>query len=359
MKFWESEYSFELSDVPAQVADLADELQVVMQGNGSYPKLLRIGKDLSDGDHYCRYQVDVEIAPGLMLQTEYGLQEALDDGSEKEEEDVERVTAAVSEGLVAALHRKNELVDAVHDARIRARRVVGTWNADGVPTRLIDVHLAPYDHWRGCPEPYLHVLVEALSDNLQPSPLMIHIDDPEQLEARMATERECVAAGYGSRARLARLGASGTVSRLAINAMGHFGDVAETLRRFDAEWRFWLRDDTALIMSRGHVSAGSGDPHAKIDWWDTHLNIPSLQVPATILTAAIGRPVATLVEHPFLTDDLVITEAVCTIEEGMPMVTIHFTNPTFLFCAKTGRWWEAADAEDDASAKTRSQIEAT
>ena len=344
MRFWNGEDRFELGDVPAEVADIAAELRDVMQGAETHPRILRIGaSEPGDFDH-CRFQVDLEIAPGLMLPTEYGLQEELDDGTEDADDDVAMVTAAVCEGLVASLRRKSELVDAAHDARLRARRVVGTWNAEGLPTRLIDVHLAPYDHWRGCAQPCLYVVVEALSDNLQPSPFMIHVDEPQKVEARMAEERPSVAAGYGDRERLALLGASGTVSRLALNAMNHFGDVAKMLRRFDGEWRFWLPDDTAITMGHGHVSAGSGDPNARIDWWDTHLNVSSLHVPATVLTAAIGRPVSALVEHPFLTDDLIVTEAVCTVEEGMPMVTIHFSNPTLLFCAKTGRWWETPSA---------------
>lgn len=348
MKFWNSDMGFSGKNVPAAVTDIAGSLRDVLLEDGGFPRLLRIG--LGDGSaEPCRYFVEVELAPGLVLPVEHGLEEDVDAGLEDEAEDVVNTVMAVCEDLVEVLPQVLELKELVHTARFEARRIVSEWNAQGVPTRLIDVQLAPLDHWQSRSQPSLSVLVEELDGCLQPAALPISVEEPQLIGEAMSEWRGRVARGYAQRAQFARKGASGTVTRLALNAMGHFGDVSEALRRFSSEWRFWLPDDTALLMTFGNVQAGSGDPAAKFDWWDKHVNVWALFTPLEELLTYVGQPVTALLDHEFLTDDMIVTGASISFQGDRPIVTINFTNPTLLFCSTTGRVWADGESAEESA----------
>ena len=342
MKFWNSDTDFTDSDVPERIAAIAYELGETLRGDGPCPRLLRIGQ-ADDREYTSRYLVEVELAPGLVLPTEYGSDEGLLDGSESEDDDVEEIVDLVRHAIGETLPRTGELSALVHDARIQARRVIGGWNASGLPTRLMGVALAPLDHWEDRLVPTLHIVVEELDGALLPDELTITVAAPDRIAEALAEWHGRIARGYDQRTRLARLDASGTVSRLALNALERFGPVDEALRRFAREWRFWLPDDTAIVMMNGHVGMGTGDPHSRRQWMDGRLEVSGLHIRADELRAAIGKPLSSLIHDAVLTDDVTVTGARSWFEDGVPRVAIEFDNPKLLFCSTTGRIWRDGD----------------
>ena len=53
--------------------------------------------------------------------------------------------------------------------------------------------------------------------------------------------------------------------RTTMRSFGQFGATAETLRRFTKQRRFWLPDDTCILMTVGEVDAGNGIGGAEFD----------------------------------------------------------------------------------------------
>ena len=82
-----------------------------------------------------QHEVVVELAPGVTLPVECGLVESvLEHGDEPcTAEDIVEWTM---EGVQACMPRIDILSDALHDARRRARNLIGSWARDGIQSRL-------------------------------------------------------------------------------------------------------------------------------------------------------------------------------------------------------------------------------
>lgn len=348
MKLWTSASVLQDQTAPAEVrmiAAMVHEALYELEADG-FPRLASIAHHDHDDDHM-RYHVLVELAPGIKLPTEYGMPDQLQAGYEKVEEDVDVVFALVMEGVDACLPILPTIASALHEQRVQVREIISGWARDGIHARLAEVRLAPYDHWRGEKQPATTVMLEGLGEQLRTEIFEVPVPSPVQLEAAFEECRLDIEAYQAMWLEVSALGATGRIDRLALNAIAHHGDTAETLRRFGSEWRFWLPDSTALIFRHGRVSAGTGDPDYAIDWGRNMITIWGRSVPETVLTAAIGKPVTAIVDHPFLTDDITVLEATSSVEDGRSFVSVSIAVPQFLFCSDSGKVWEEAPAADD------------
>lgn len=166
MKYW-SRKKIVSGSAPKSITRIGLELIAAIEtGDAEWPKLLRIGRHDSDEDLH-RHEVDVELAPGLTLPTEYGLTEEIGSDFDDTSYDEAGVFDWTLEGVEACVSNLSYLADEVHEARRRARATVAAWRNTGLPARVVDVHLAPYDHWRGSVQPLTRVLLETLDDKLQ------------------------------------------------------------------------------------------------------------------------------------------------------------------------------------------------
>lgn len=346
MKHWTLEEIAAGTELPSDVLDIVSTVLENFGRHGAYaPRLVHVGQHDDDEDYH-RLEALVELAPGMLLPVEHGLVESLLEGWEQEGgEDQADFLHLIVEGVEACMPMLPKLADILHDARVAARRVVAAWNADGIPTRLIDVRLAPYDHWCGSTEPKLLVLIENLNNLMEPEPLEVHVDTPAKLEGEMVAWREDVAAAYARRTDLAAKGATGTIDQVAINALAHFGELGHGIRRLATEWRYWLPDDTAIIMINGHAHAGIGGLDGHVQWNGAYVSVGSTFIPADQLRQAIGRPLSELLEHDFLSDDIIVLEATCSITDGQPALTIKVDMPQRLFCSVSGRVWDDVQIE--------------
>jgi len=169
MKFWAAEEAINYVQMPSEVAGLVDvTLEIISIMGGERTRLLRIGQN-DGGREDERFQVDLELAPGVVLPTTLGFIEGIGNGCDDSGKDEDSLSHLLEEGLATCLPILDELADALHDARLRARQVLAEWNAAGIPTRLMDVRLAQYDYWRGIREPALLVTVETLMTLYSPS----------------------------------------------------------------------------------------------------------------------------------------------------------------------------------------------
>ena len=346
MRHWSGQSALADEGVPGPVRDATTALNAAFAliARDSHPRLLSIGAYVNGDDEIHQHEVLVELAPGVTLPVECGLVESVLEYVDAPctAEDVVEWTM---EGVEACMPMLDVLSDALHEVRVRARRVIGSWTRDGIQSRLVEARLAPYDAWRGSADPAITLLVEGLNERLQPATGEIQLGNASMLEDGLHEFRNELALQLAVRAELASHGASGTIDQLALNAIAHHGDVAATLRRFGAEWRFWLPDATALIIRDGEVIAGSGDVNPGLHLGRGTVTVTGVQVPETALVAATGRPATDIIDHPFLSTDMTVVEASSSMVDRTPAVTFRLDVPRWYFCAATGRIWRA-DAGD-------------
>jgi len=339
MKNWTAVEILSDDEAPMELRLAAAGIVTAFDDDG-YPYLASISC-LDDEDDEVRYRAVVELASGMTIATEYGLPEDAEYGGIDPEEDTELLRSWVVQGASICMRILPQLADELHDQLLRTRRIIAAWARDGIHARLVGVELAPFDYWVGSTTPATSIKIEGPTERFPSEVIEISVETPDQLESQLAECREDVEAANATWLELAELGATGRIDRLALNAIAHHGDTATTLRRFNTEWRFWLPDDTAMIMRYGRVTAGTGDPHSTVDWRRDSVVISRLHVPATTLVAGIGKPVTALIDHPFLTDDIIVTDAKSFIEDGVQYVSVDLDVPQFIFCSTSGRVWEA------------------
>ena len=339
MKHWTAEDVLRDPSSPDIVQDAAQALVTRFDeiGDGGYPRLVSISHTDNDDDVH-EYEVVAELAPGLLLPAACGYLESVREGWD-EPEDVDDIVQWVVEGVEACMPMISRLSDQLHEVRMRARRIIAGWPSLRVQSRLVEARLAPYDAWRGSAEPGLVLFVEGSDERLRRSVVEFEIEDASALDDSLDKFRDELARQLASRERLARLGASAEIGQLALNAIAYSGDVEGTLRRFDREERFLLPDATSLEICDGEVIAGNGDPSSKVLLGRAEISFVGKYLPDVLLVAATGRPVTDNAEHPFLTSDMTVIEAICSIEKKVSIVTFRLDMPQWLFCTATGRTW--------------------
>lgn len=302
----------------------------------SPPQLLSFEVVEEDEEGRWSYDMDLEVAHGVVLRAEGEYQDG-DHGPATRAS----VVADAMEGLEVVRRDLERYAQILHEARLAARKVLARWHDAGTPTRLIDVRLDTYDRWRGSIIPHLQVIIEALDERLRPAIEKVNILHPSMLVPILDVEQEAVRNGLRKRRSMMAEGADGMVDQLVINAMAHHGDVAAHLRLLGKHAIYWLADATCIAARNGHVTAGTGDPNADVQWMENGVSVRRTSIPETQLMAAVGRPVQTLMEHPFLSPDMIIEHASCEDDdEGESMLSITFSQRTHWFCMSSGRFWD-------------------
>lgn len=84
----------------------------------------------------------------------------------------------------------------------------------------------------------LSVLIEGLDERLELEVAACDASADRDLEQILAEFRDGQIHLVERRDGFMRQGATGAISKVALNAIDRFGDTAETLHRFAREWRF-------------------------------------------------------------------------------------------------------------------------
>lgn len=345
MKYWTAEEIADGATFPDEMVSILSGVLYAIEEHGEpTAKLIRLGRTDAHDD-YNRFEVDIELAPGVVLPTAYGTLEGLSQGWEDEADDLDGVVGDFVEGLTACHELLEQLADTLHDLRRRARSAIAAWQRAGLPAKLVDVRLAPYDAWRRSTVPVTQVLFESLDERLERFVEEVRVETPAEMEKALADRRLALEQRNTARIGFGEQGASGTIDQLALNAIAHFDDLAANVRQFASEWRFWLPDESVLILSDGHATLGTGANDARITWWRDTVIVTSLTASQEQLEAAVGQPVSTLLDHDYLTPDIVVTEARWVVEDDREFVLIAFDQPRRLFCSTTGRVWDNVTTE--------------
>lgn len=356
MLYWTRDEIMAGAELPDELEELVGAVaECIRDGGKPFPRIARVGaREERDELKEFVYEIDVELAPGLILPSYCGHVELIEMGFDVHH--VEAFLDTVMEGIPICLAEPTRLSDLAHDLRMRARRAVAAQNAAGLSTRLIDVTLAPYDHWRGQAEPVFLLHLEGLGPGLVPTRWDLSIENVDELDEDLDRWRAHFAKRSNARTELLSLGASGRISQLALNAIAHHGDVAGSLQRFASETRFWLPDKTALLFQDGSVAAANGDLSGNFQWNTDGFAVSGEFISAGILAAAVGGPVTDLMDHPFLSADMVVTAATNVSVNGEPVLKIVLDMPKRLFCTASGRVWDEPVAKAPADPMSSDRV---
>lgn len=305
---------------------------------------IRIGAGLRDEYDY---EVEVELAPGATLAVRYQLVD--EDGRDPDSLDDSsgavawHVAKSVEEFMACGAA---SLAGQIHGLRLGVRRILAGWWAEGTHVTLVDIRFVRTDHVGRDDAMTVEVRLQDLNDRLRPAIVALQAKRPEHLEGTIAAWRPGISARFAARAELALQGADGWVDQLVVNAIALQGDDVGTVLRMIASGQpYGLSQELTVFMYDGHVQCHGRDAaHPDFSWNRSSVTIYGESPPDTVLVALNGRPISCLVEHPVLSDDMIITHASAISEFGVHSVTADFEQPRLLFCSASGRVWDPAAA---------------
>lgn len=319
---------------------ILDEVETKLLALGEpYPtvKSIRIGAGLPDLHDF---ETEVELAPGAVAA--FGYQSVDEEG--RNPDALENEGGAVAWQIVDAakdLHGlgAGALADLLHDVRVRTRRLLARWWADGVQATLLDARLVATEFWYVADGPIIELLLVVFDDRLLPTVHAVEIERPEDLEAELFARLPKFATGFAAPAALYREGADYMVDQLVLNCIARHCDVAKALRGIvSGEW-YALSEDLSIYMTDGHLMCHGRSADGVLSWNRNSITMHGRLISDAMAVALHGRPISALVEHPVLTDDMTITEVVSGTEFGVSSVRAEFIQPVLPFCGASGRTW--------------------
>lgn len=338
MQYWTRDEIMAGAELPQILQELVGcAVEAFEERDRLYPRFLRAGANNPENEEHL-YELEIELTSGMILPAYCGNAYLEEIGWD--DNDVETLLETVMEGVNACLPRCKQLGDVLHEARMRTRRFIAAQNQPGPPMRLVDVTLAPYDSWRGRTDPALLIHLESLGEGLTPARFEIPVEDAENLESELESWQGDFRRRFVALRDVLGHGASGRVSQLALNAIAHHGDVVETLRRFTSESLFWLPDSTAIHFHGGCVIAGNGNLEKAFQWRRDGFRVAEETIAPISLSAAVGKPVTDVIQHPFFSSDMIVTAVETTVLNDCTFLSIGLDIPIRLFCASSGRIWD-------------------
>lgn len=323
--------------VPQVFKELAREVASDLASVGTtFPRLR--GMALADrllGEVHC--ELLVEIAAGVTLPIVCNVVEPTFERADVW--DAATILLLFEKQRRALVQQMDSLSEQLHDLRTSVRRICARWRAGGLPCQLSDVRLAPVQLWAGPREPAFLVIIEDLDDALHTTFVQLRLDAGERPDASLDRHRLQLIEKVARRIALDRLGASGWISQLALNAIAQSGTDPTVLRHFEMDRSIRLPNSVALNFRRGEVDVDTlfdpGQPRWRVDGF--HLD--EHELPEATLAASIGSPVTEVIDHPFLSDQMIVTAAEAQDEGGLQTIRFRLSMPQWLFCSGSGRIW--------------------
>lgn len=347
MSIWRREYGREsASDLALEILDDIQKNLIGFSDPRPIVWSIRIGAGLHD---LYDFEVEIEFAPGAILAVRY---QSVDDECRDHdalEDEAGSVVYHVGKGLKDfASFGFAALADVLHDLRVRTRQALARYWADGIYETLGDIRIVYTEYWSPRDGVPFEMRVRCLDDKLRPTIGTLEITDPDSLEAELASSRQALR--FARKAELARQGADGWVDQLVLNAAAQYGDVAKILRGELSKAPLWLSQALTIWTTDGHVRCHGWDAsNPNFRWNRNSIEILGRSAPDTVLTAMRGRPITQLIEHPVLSDDMIISRAYSKFEFDIHSIRAEFEQPRRLFCGASGRVWDPDPAMRDRS----------
>jgi len=288
--------------------------------------------------------VEIELCPGLILSVRF-------QWNDIHGRDPDNLSSGWDIGLLAGkgvkCHRAlgiDALANDFHALRMRVRKALAAYARKGVYAALGEI-VIPWTQysWPSDPCP-IEVTLSSLDGSFSPSNEVLSLQGPDDLDKQLADWFERQTARFATSTSLMAQGADETIDLLAVNAIAQFGNTPEVRQGINPRGVSTLSLTLATFVVDGHLHCRGWDKaNPDFRWNGNMVTIENVDVPATILTAVVGRPITALIAHPVLSDRMIITDAASKNDHGVPRIEIEFDQPKLLYCSLSGRAWEPAE----------------
>lgn len=326
-----------LDDMPPRTLEVFADIDVALDAVPGEPLIIRSMSIETGSSRPFDCAVEVELAPGAILLVTYA---SVDVQAGSSVYASRRDVARHVSGVVTDVCRRGreDVADMLHDLRVRLRRTLAEWTAEGAPASLHDVRLIRSEDSDPADPFETQVRLEVVDDALRPALESIFAGHPKQIDAELRHAEARLKRLFAIRSALARRGATGSVDRLVLNALAmEARDVPAALRRASRTTSVTKHGDTELFIEEGRMRCrGRG---GGLTWDRGRIRLKGLVVPGPVRVAAVGRPVTDLIEHPVLSGDMVVTEVVVCEDDFDKFTDVGFDQEVSLYDGVTGRSW--------------------
>ena len=303
------------------------------------PRILLI--DSFDFDDHFTYSIEIELPGGVIMEigsvcviSPMRIPETLTKAADQAAE-------LVSEFVGYCAHLGfEELTNKIDDARSRLSKIFQQWSNDGdAHIDLVDLRMrAEVYTQHSCVTP-VQITISCLGESLFPEKMATLARDPDaavtegiKLHGEMKTRTE-------TKARLESHGADGFIDLIAMNSLLVGGSVKARPEDYLPKLREPdLHPDFKVKCGRLYLEAT--DCHdSRIKWHDGYFNLYDQDIPSTYCDSLPGKPITALIEHPFLTSEIII-KSISKMYDGKDYHRIEFEQPCLFYSRETGRFWK-------------------
>jgi len=305
----------------------------------SCPQILTIDSFDSDVSFEC--VIEIQLPGGVVI--EFGSRSSFRETSppetlvEASDEAVEIVSDLVDH---CAWFGFKKLTDTFDDTRSGINKLVKQWSKDGdAHIDLVDLRIITEPYWQHSSNTPVQITISCLSEALFPEEMHVEAYGPEDAVAEVMKLHAEMKTRTQAKVRLERHGADGFIDLVAMNSLLVGGsvkarpeDYLPTLREPD------LHPDYKVTCGRLYLEA-TDSSDARLKWHDGYFDIYDLEIPSTLCASLPGKAITALIEHPFLTSEIII-KGISKMYDGKDYHRIEFEQPCFFYSRGTGRFWK-------------------
>jgi len=302
------------------------------------PRILSI--DSFDDDHY-QFVVEITLPGGIIMEidsrTSSGYTPVAETLAEAWDEATELVSAHIGNCAEIGFEKLN---DEFVCARSGINKLFEQWSNDGdAHIDLVDLRISAEPFWENVFHTSVQITICCLSEALLPEKMHVQACCPEEAVAEVMEFHEEIKTRTEAKARLENHGADGFIDLTALNSLLAGGSVKA--RSEDYLPRLCepdLHRDFEVKCGRLYLEA-TDSSDARVNWYAGYIDIFNLEIPSTMYDSLPGTPITDLIEHPFLTSEIIIKD-LQKFWYGEDCLRITFEQPSFYYSRKTGRFWK-------------------
>lgn len=313
-------------------------------GRECIERMSRIQSKRSSGLDCSECLFTLELPRGLIAQIQYDAADAQHVFYDLEVTDDVEWAAEFVTSVFSHLKRRgfDRLADDTFRERQNMRAKFQEWSDKyGVEIHLLGSHLkwTEFQRYTGN-TPHLF-LVSALGNSLLPERLQFHVANSNPTDPELKGVLDDLLRTKQKLRSLRQRGADGTIDLMAIKALENDGCVETRLRNWMNREALGMKQIDSYIREFGrHVEIDKmqhGQP--EIRFHGSQIRISGLHLPNTALEAAIGKSITRIVQHPYLTSDMIVLSA-RNHDHPEQHVELEVKQPTYFFCSLSGQVWE-------------------
>jgi len=238
-----------------------------------------------------------------------------------------------------------ELSDKFDNARSGINKLLEQWSNDGdAQIDLLDLRISSKPYWQPVFDTSVQITVSCLGEALLPEKMHVQACCPEEAVAEVMELHEEIKTRTEAKARLESHGADGFIDLTALNSLLVGGSVKARSEDYLPRLRDPdLHRDFGVKCGRLYLEA-TDSSDARVNWCDGYIDIFDGEIPSTMHDSLPGKPITDLIEHPFLTSEIIIKD-LQKFWYGEDYLRITFEQPCFYYSRKTGRFWAVREPD--------------